>query len=178
MALKSAIYPDCMWAEAAHSAGYVYILCQAYSSSIGFLLEMYEKFLISLGDYGSVDRAETRLHWGVGTNFVLTKHQAVYEHEVCHRRNAIDQLIRKWRSPVVLRLSETTRSHVRKVLCQPELPMLLINENSDPDDVAAGGQDILAMTIIGRLFAHHGLMQTQRSVDILIAGFSNILCRP
>jgi hypothetical protein len=56
--------------------------------------------------------------------------------------------------------------------------MLLIHENSDPDDGAAGGQDILAMTIIGRLFAHHGLMQTQRSIDGLIAGFSNILCRP
>ncbi len=95
MALKSAIYPDCMWAEAAHSAGYVHILCQAYSSSIGFLLEMYEKLLISLGDCVSVDRAETRLHWGAGTNFVLTKHQAVHEHEVCHRRNVIDQHIRK-----------------------------------------------------------------------------------
>ena len=34
------------------------------------------------------------------------------------------------------------------------------------------------MTIIRRLFAHHGLMQTQRSIDSLIAGFSNILCRP
>lgn len=56
--------------------------------------------------------------------------------------------------------------------------MLLINENSDPDDGAAGGQDILAMTIIGRLFAHHSSMQTQRSIDALIAGFSNILCCP
>ena len=56
--------------------------------------------------------------------------------------------------------------------------MLLINENSDPDAVAADGQDILAITIIGGLFAHHGLMQTQRSIDGLIAGFSNILCCP
>lgn len=47
MALKSAIYLDCMWAEAALSAGYDHILCQAYSKSIGFLLEMYEKLLIS-----------------------------------------------------------------------------------------------------------------------------------
>ncbi len=70
------------------------------------------------------------------------------------------------------------RSHVRKVLGQPELPMLLINEYSDPNDVADGGQDILAMTIIGRLFAHHSLMKTQRSLDGLIAAFSNILCRP
>ena len=54
--------------------------------------------------------------------------------------------------------------------------MLLINKNSDPGDVAAGGQDILAMTIIGRLFAHHGSMQAQRSIDRLITGFSNILC--
>jgi len=69
-------------------------------------------------------------------------------------------------------------SHLRKVLGQPELPMLLINENSDPDDGAAGGQDILAMTIIGRLFAHHGLMKTQRSIAALIAGFSNILRCP
>jgi hypothetical protein len=46
--------------------------------------------------------------------------------------------------------------------------MLLIKENSDPDDGAAGGQDILAMTIIGWLFAHHGLMQTERSIDALI----------
>ena len=53
--------------------------------------------------------------------------------------------------------------------------MLLIKENSDPDDGAAGGQDILAMTIIGWLFVHHGLMQTQRSIDGLIGGFSNIL---
>lgn len=56
--------------------------------------------------------------------------------------------------------------------------MLLINQNGDPDTVAAGGKDILAMTIIGRLFIHHGLMQTQRSTDGLIAGFSNILCCP
>ena len=69
-------------------------------------------------------------------------------------------------------------SHLRKVLSQPELPMLLINENSDPDDGAAGGQDILAMTVIGRLFAHHSLMKTQRSIAALIAGFSNILCCP
>jgi len=74
--------------------------------------------------------------------------------------------------------SRTTRSHAREVLGQPELPMLLIHENSDSNNVAATGQDILAMTIIGWLFAHHGLMQTQRSVDSLIAGFSNILCRP
>ena len=79
---------------------------------------------------------------------------------------------------IVLWLCETTRSHVRKVLGQPELSMLLINENSDPNDIAASSQDILAMTIIGWLFAHHGLMQTQRSIDGLIAGFSNILCRP
>src|SRR5260221_13024222 len=59
----------------------------------------------------------------------------------------------------LLRLSETTRSHLRKVLGQPELPMLLIKENSDPDDGAAGGQDILAMTIIGCVFVHHGLVQ-------------------
>jgi hypothetical protein len=56
--------------------------------------------------------------------------------------------------------------------------MLLINENSDPDDIAAGSQDILAMTIIGRLFAHYALMKTLCSIDGCIAGFSNILCRP
>ena len=54
--------------------------------------------------------------------------------------------------------------------------MLLINENSDPDDGAAGSQDILAMTIIRRLLAHHSSMQTQRSIDALIAGFPNIFC--
>ncbi len=95
-----------------------------------------------------------------------------------HERPALCFSSKTQRRPFVLRLCETTRSHVRKVLGQPELPMLLINENSDPDDVAAGGQDILAMTIIGRLFAHHGLMQAQRSIDGLIAGFSNILCCP
>src|SRR6266571_9138553 len=54
--------------------------------------------------------------------------------------------------------------------------MLLINENSDPDDGAAGSQDILAMTIIRRLLAHHSSMQTQRSIDALIAGLPNIFC--
>ncbi len=56
--------------------------------------------------------------------------------------------------------------------------MLLINENSDPDDGAAGGQDILAMTIIGRLLAHHSSMQTKRSIDALIAVLPNVLCCP
>ena len=56
--------------------------------------------------------------------------------------------------------------------------MLLIYENSNPDDVAASGQDILAMTIIGRLFVHHSFVQTERPIDGLIAGFSNILCCP
>ena len=56
--------------------------------------------------------------------------------------------------------------------------MLLINENSDPGDVATGGQNIPAMTIIGRLLAHHGSMQAQRPIDALIAGLPNIFCCP
>ena|SRR3989442_364220 len=39
--------------------------------------------------------------------------------------------------------------HFRKVLGKPELSMLLINENSDPDDVAAGGQGYCQM--LGKL---------------------------
>ena len=34
------------------------------------------------------------------------------------------------------------------------------------------------MTIIRRLLVHHSLMQAERSIDSLIAGFSNILCCP
>jgi len=54
--------------------------------------------------------------------------------------------------------SRKSTLHLRKILSQPELPMLLINQNVNSDDIAVGRQDILAMTIIGWLFVHHGLM--------------------
>ncbi len=78
------------------------------------------------------------------------------DHHERHGVFFVQKTAHAFRSPSL----QKTRSHVCKVLGQPELPMLLVNEDSDPDDVAAGGQDILAMTIIWRLFAHHGLMQT------------------
>ena len=69
-------------------------------------------------------------------------------------------------------------SHVRKVLSQPELSIVLINKNSDSNDVASARQYILSMPVIGGLLAHHSLMQAQRPIDRLVASFSDVFCRP
>ena|SRR5260370_39815929 len=68
--------------------------------------------------------------------------------------------------------------HLRKILSEPEPTIEGINHNSDTNDVATGGQDILAMAVIGWLLVHHILVETQRAIDGLIAGYSNIFCGP
>src|SRR5450759_4982713 len=69
-------------------------------------------------------------------------------------------------------------SHFREILGKPELPIARIDDDIDTNDIAACGQDILPMTIIGRFLTHHGLMESKRSTGALIAIFPDILCRP
>ena len=70
------------------------------------------------------------------------------------------------------------RLHSREIFREPEGAMLRINHNGDTDDVATGGQDILAVSIVRGLFAHHGLMEAECAVDALVAGFSDVFCGP
>ena len=56
--------------------------------------------------------------------------------------------------------------------------MLRIDYDGDTDDVATCGQDILAVSIIRGLLAHHSLMESERTVDALVARFSDVFCGP
>ncbi len=56
--------------------------------------------------------------------------------------------------------------------------MLRIKHNSYTDDIAACGQDVLAVSIVWGLLIHHGLMETERAIDALIARFSDVFSGP
>lgn len=56
--------------------------------------------------------------------------------------------------------------------------MLLIEQNINTDHRASPGQDILAVSIIGRSLVHHSLMQRQRAIRRHFSGLSNILSGP
>ena len=56
--------------------------------------------------------------------------------------------------------------HLRKVLGEPQSSIARIYHNGDTADITAGGQDVLAVAVVGRFLVHHGLMETQFPLDI------------